>query len=113
MRRPSLLATEQWLFQDIKTHAPIMHMILQPADIEEILNRGVYRMKLKADDAQHAQAARNPTKAAVPPEKTASAVNVVSPGRGLHQPVTASERCRMPPLSTFKSKRGLKKERTP
>lgn len=113
MRSPSLLAAEQWLFHDIKTRAPMMHMILQPVELEEILNRGVYRMKLKAEDANHAQAARNPTKAAVPAEKTGSAVNVVSPGRGLHQPVVASERYRLPPLSTFKSKRGLVKERTP
>jgi len=73
-----------------------MHMILHPVELEEILNRGVLRIKLKA-------------KAAVPAEKSGS----ISPGRGFNQLAVGGERYRLPPASTFKFNRGVVKERTP
>jgi len=102
--RPSLVAKEQWLFHDSKKQAPFMHMILQPVELEEILNRGVLRMKLKAEAAE---AAAFPSKAAVPAEKSGS----ISPGRGFN--VLGAERYRLPPASTFKFNRGIVKDRTP
>jgi hypothetical protein len=86
-----------------------MHMILQPAELEEILNRGVYRMKLKSEAAD---AGKFPMKAAVPAERCGSAMSLASPGRG-YQPSPSVDRYRLPPLSSFKSKRGVVKERTP
>jgi hypothetical protein len=115
--RPSLVAEEKWLFQDIKTRAPMMRMILLPFELEEILNRGVYRSKLQMEAAKLAQPAKNPLKAAVPPEKTGIPLGIQvalpSPGRGLHQSAIGGERHQMPPLSSFKPKRGIVKERTP
>ncbi len=87
-----------------------MKMILHPVELDEILNRGVYRMKLKTEDAQHV---KNPLKAVVPLEKTGSNVSFASAGRAVHQPAVFNERHRLPPLSTFKSKRGAVKDRTP
>ena len=110
---PSLLENEQWLFHETKAQAPAMHMILQSVELEEILNRGVYRMKLKSEAAD---AVKFPLKAAVPEEKTSkSSISPASPGRAgeYHQPHVGAERYRLPPLSSFKSKRGFVKERTP
>jgi hypothetical protein len=110
VRRASLVADEQWLFQDIKKQAPMMKMVLHPVELEEILNRGVYRMKLKTEDAHHV---KNPLKAVVPMEKTGNNVSFASAGKAGQQPAVVSERHRLPPLSTFKSKRGVVKDRTP
>ena len=94
-----------------------MRMILLPFELEEILNRGVYRTKLQMEAAEHAQPAKNPLKAAVPPEKTGIPLGIqvalASPGRGLHQSAIGGDRHQMPPLSSFKPKRGIVKERTP
>ena len=86
--------------------APIMHMILHPVELEEILNRGVLRMKLKA---KATESSTFPLKAAVPAEKSGS----ISPGRGFNQLAVGGERYRLPPASTFKFNRGVVKERTP
>jgi hypothetical protein len=94
-----------------------MRMTLLPFELEEILNRGVYRTKLVMEAAKHAQLAKNPLKAAVPPEKTGIPLGIqaalASPGRGLHQSANGGERNQLPPLSSFKPKRGIVKERTP
>jgi hypothetical protein len=84
-------------------------MILKPSELEEILNRGVYRMKLKSEAAD---AVKFPMKAAVPMEKSSSPVSLSSPSRG-YQPSPGVDRYRLPPLSSFKTKRGVVKERTP
>ena len=95
----------------------MMRMMLLPFELEEILNRGVYRSKLQMEAAKLAQPAKNALKAAVPPEKTGIPygiqVALPSPGRGLHQSTVGGERHQMPPLSSFKPKRGIVKERTP
>jgi hypothetical protein len=89
--------------------APAMHMILRPAELEDILNRGVYRMKLKSEAADTVKFSM---KAAVPAEKSDILKSSASPGR-VYPLSPGVDRCRLPPLSSFKSKRGIVKERTP
>ncbi len=95
----------------------MMQMILHPLELDEILNRGVFRMKMKAEAAKKAAAtllAKSPFKTAVPAEKSSFHVTLVSPGRGFHQSGAGGERYRMAPLCTFKaSKRGVAQQRTP
>jgi hypothetical protein len=115
---PALIAKEQWLFHDNKMQAPIMQMILHPLELDEMLNRGVFRMKMKADAAKAAALlAKSPFKTAVPAEKSSFHVTPqgpVSPGRGFHQSGAGGERYRMAPLCTFKvNKRGVAQQRTP
>ncbi len=92
-----------------------MQMILHPLELEEILNRGVFRMKMKAEAAKAATLlAKSPLKTAVPAEKSSFHVTPVSPGRGFHQSGAGGERYRMAPLCTFKvNKRGVVQQRTP
>ena len=91
-----------------------MQMILHPLELDEILNRGVFRMKMKAEAATAANhMAKSPLKAAVPAEKS-SFHEPVSPGRGFNQQNAGGERYRMAPLCTFKvNKREVAWKRTP